>query len=120
MKTIGFPLPMSSTLIPTPLAPLILLLNYNFPLSSLVPWQRIRRKDISLIIFRNYMDLGFVILDSDILYINISGISSISGLQPKEIVKQLSYKVYPLLWNPVTRIWILDTSEILSQCMNYM
>jgi len=54
-------------------------------------------------------------LDSYMLFTDISGISGISDisrLQPKEIVKQLSYKVYPLFWNPVTRIWILDTSEI--------
>lgn len=64
------------------------------------------------------MDLRFVDLDSYMLFTNISG--GISGLQPKEIVKQFSYKVYLLFWNPVTRIWILDTSDILSQCMNYM
>jgi hypothetical protein len=58
-------------------------------------------------------------LDSYMLFTNISGGIS-GGLQPKEIVKQFSYKVYPLFWNPVTRIWILDTSDILSQCMNYM
>jgi hypothetical protein len=67
------------------------------------------------------MDLRFVNLDGYMLFTNISGaISGISGLQPKGIVKQFSYKVYPLFCDPVTRIWILDTSDILSQCMNYM
>lgn len=37
-------------------------------------------------------------LDSYMLFTNISG--GISGLQPKEIVKQFSYKVYLLFWNP--------------------
>jgi hypothetical protein len=36
MKTIGFPLPISPTLIPTPLTPLILILNYASLLSFMV------------------------------------------------------------------------------------